>query len=59
MIALVIAIVVAAVVFIPLAEIWALNTLFGLHIVITFWTWLAALVLGGVVSGSRVSSSSK
>lgn len=30
--------------FIPLAIIWALNTL-GLDIPYTFWTWLAVLVL--------------
>lgn len=29
----------------PLAIIWAVNTLFGLGIAYTFWTWLAVLVL--------------
>lgn len=34
----------------PLALIWALNTLFPvLAIPYTFWTWLAALVLGATV----------
>lgn len=27
----------------PLISIWALNTLFGLGIAYTFWTWLAML----------------
>ena len=44
----------AAVVFLgPLALIWALNTLFpSLAIPYTFWTWLAAMILGGAVCGS-------
>ena len=29
----------------PLVTIWALNTLFGLKIAFTFWTWLAVLWL--------------
>lgn len=34
----------------PLITIWALNTLFPvLAIPFTFWTWLAALCLGGIV----------
>lgn len=37
----------------PVATIWSLNTLFpALAIPIGFDTWLAALVLGGVVGGS-------
>ena len=36
----------------PVAAIWSLNTLFGLSIPFTFKTWLAALLLGGVFSGS-------
>ena len=31
----------------PLAIIWALNTLFGLTIEYTFWTWLAVVLLTG------------
>jgi hypothetical protein len=35
----------------PLLLIWALNTLFPvLAIPYTIWTWLAALIIGGVVS---------
>lgn len=30
----------------PLLTIWALNTLFGLGIAYTFWTWLAVIFLG-------------
>jgi hypothetical protein len=36
----------------PLVLIWSLNTLFKTGIEYTFWTWLAALVLGLLVSGS-------
>lgn len=43
----------------PLATIWSLNTLFGLTIAYTFKTWLAALFLGGLMSKSASSSSSK
>jgi hypothetical protein len=39
--------------FLPLATIWALNTLFGLAIAYTFKTWLAALVLAAVVPMRR------
>jgi hypothetical protein len=35
----------------PLLLIWALNTLFPvLAIPYTVWTWLAALIIGGVIS---------
>jgi hypothetical protein len=37
----------------PLLLIWALNTLFGLGIAYNIWTWLAALILGGAVSGRK------
>ena len=45
----------------PVATIWSLNTLFPvLNIPITFDTWCAALILGGVVGGSTgLSFSSK
>jgi len=54
--ALIIIIVIAAIILIPLAAIWAVNTLFGVGIVYTFWTWLAALVLCGIIGGSSASS---
>lgn len=43
---LLIALIVIGIGLIPLAWIWALNTLFALGIEYTFWTWLAAWVLG-------------
>ena len=44
----------------PIATIWSLNTLFpALAIPIGFDTWMAALVLGGVVGGSTVVSFKK
>jgi hypothetical protein len=41
---------------IPLAYIWAWNTLFGsvLFIETTFWTWLAATILTGALTVRRV-----
>ena len=37
----------------PLLVIWSLNTLFpALAIPYTFWTWLAALILGGAVKSN-------
>ncbi len=37
----------------PIITIWALNTLFpALAIPFTFETWVAALVLGGIVRGN-------
>jgi hypothetical protein len=37
---------------IPLALIWALNTLFSFTIAYTFKNWLAMLVLSSVIHGS-------
>lgn len=37
----------------PFMTIWALNTLFSLHIQTNFWTWLAALLLGTFFGGHR------
>lgn len=48
----VIAIVAVIFVFLPLAGIWSLNTLFGLAIPYTFDTWCAAFVLSAILSGS-------
>ncbi len=39
-----------AAIFMPLAVIWAINTLFSTTIAYTFWNWLAVFVLCGVVS---------
>jgi hypothetical protein len=45
-------IVIAIVVLMPFATIWSINTLFGLTIPFTLDTWLASLILGGVVGGT-------
>lgn len=40
----------------PLATIWALNTLFpALNIPVTFDTWCAAVILGGLVQARFTS----
>lgn len=39
----------------PLAAIWALNTLFATRIIFTFWTWLAMLIVLFIVSASSAS----
>jgi hypothetical protein len=50
---LVVLVIVAFLVLIPIATIWSLNTLFPvLAIPLTFDTWIAAVVLGGVVGGT-------
>lgn len=43
---------IAAVVGMPLAVIWALNTLFSLGLEFTFWNWLATFVLMGAARGN-------
>ena len=52
----IIVIVIACIVFVPLAGIWALNTLFGMTIAYTLKTWLAALLLSGIVGGTYNST---
>lgn len=39
----------------PLVIIWALNTLFGLGVAYTFWTWLAALILSAAFGKTSVT----
>jgi hypothetical protein len=46
--------VIALLIFWPLAVIWALNTLFGLTIQFTFWTWLAVFVLTATLNSRGV-----
>jgi hypothetical protein len=53
------AVVAAIIVFMPLAAIWSLNTLFTLTIPYSFDTWLAAFVLSAVISGSGLTFRSK
>jgi hypothetical protein len=46
-------VIVALIILAPVATIWSLNTLFPvLNIPLTLDTWMAALILGGVVGGS-------
>jgi hypothetical protein len=50
-------IIVAFLVLIPIATIWSLNTLFPvLAIPLTLDTWMAAVVLGGVVGGTTTAT---
>ena len=45
--------IIALIILAPVATIWSLNTLFPtLSIPLTFDTWCASLILGGVVGGS-------
>ena len=43
-------------VMIPIMIIWSLNVLFGLHIILTFKTWAATLLLSTMVYGSSSRS---
>jgi len=45
------------IIFGPLLAIWSLNALFGLGIAYSLKTWFAALVLMGIVGGSKSSFS--
>ena len=45
----------ALVLFWPFAIIWAVNTLFGLGIAYTFWTWLAAMVIMAAFGKTHVN----
>lgn len=46
-------IILALVIIMPIATIWSLNALFpALAIPLTLDTWMASLILGGVVGGS-------
>jgi hypothetical protein len=48
----VVLLIVVMIVFGPLVTIWSLNTLFGMGIEYTLWTWLAAVWLSMVTFGS-------
>lgn len=52
-------IIVALVIFAPLATIWALNTLFTLGIAYTWQTWLSVIVLNITVLGGLSSQFNK
>jgi hypothetical protein len=50
----VVALILLLLVLFPLATIWSLNTLFpALAIPVTFETWVATVILGGVVGGTN------
>ena len=50
---IIIGIVLVVAIIMPIATIWSLNTLFpALAIPLTINTWLATIILGGVVGGS-------
>lgn len=51
-IALIILLVIIVSIISPLLFIWSLNTLFGLKIAYGFFEWLAALILGGMITGN-------
>ena len=53
-IAIAVVVIIALLILMPVATIWSLNTLFpALAIPLTFDTWIAAVVLGGVVGGTN------
>ena len=50
----VVALILVLLVLFPLATIWSLNTLFpALAIPVTLETWMATVILGGVVGGTN------
>jgi hypothetical protein len=49
-IVLLLVLIVALVIAGPLLVIWSINTLFGLGIAYTIWTWLAAFILSAAIS---------
>ena len=51
--------VIALLLFWPLAVIWSLNTLFSLTIPFTVWTWLSVLILTATINSTRVHSTQK
>jgi hypothetical protein len=51
--------VIAVLVFAPLATIWAVNTLFTLTIPFTLETWAATLLIGAFLRGENILSFKK
>jgi len=45
------------IIFMPFAIIWAVNTLFGLGIAYTFWTWLATVILSAAFGKTSITVS--
>jgi hypothetical protein len=53
---IILGIVILLAIIMPIATIWSLNTLFpALAIPLTFDTWVATIVLGGVISGNSIT----
>lgn len=50
-----IVLIVALLLLAPFATIWSLNTLFGLGIAYSFWTWLAVVWLVGILGGTSAT----
>jgi hypothetical protein len=42
----------------PFITIWSLNTLFGLGIDYTLWTWLSVIILGSFFNSGRIGQKS-
>jgi hypothetical protein len=58
-VALVILVILLALIFMPLAFVWSLNTLFPmLAIPYTFSTWAASVIIVGLLSNDHVKASS-
>lgn len=55
-VAVILILIILLLVFAPLAEIWALNTLFGLGIAYVFKSWLAMVILNLTIFGAGKSS---
>jgi hypothetical protein len=55
---IIVAVVVAAIIFCPLLTIWCINTLWDVNNPYDFWHWLAALLVGGSVLGALFGGSS-
>lgn len=43
------------IVIVPLAAIWAVNTLFAFGIVFSFWNWVAAAIIVTILHGGKTS----
>jgi hypothetical protein len=56
---IVLALVIAVLIFAPLATIWAVNTLFSLTIPFTLETWASTLLLGAFLRGENILSFKK
>jgi len=49
-------VVVLFLIFVPFAYIWAVNTLFATNIAYNIWTWLATVVIVGLLSNTGEKS---